>query len=336
MLAHHRACSTEHKEITDVFDHFSRPADPVAAWHNRAFVAYRPFTIVDALQIPTLLSLEVETFHDRYGRGDFNPSKLPIGLRYSITELYLNGIERIDNAQLEVLIPCFKELKVLKVDNCSFDTGKRLMELLAKHHPKTVKVIHYGKKQSLCNEGGQYSVSRLYDIQHLSHFANLRHLVVEFADIYDHAVRSTLHDALCIVFSPSLKYLKIILTWTAGVLNRMNSQREPASGEIEALDSAIASALREKAASESFCLKRLNLAWSEVELNTAVLTPYGGHYVNWLFPNFGGHHVATAGRARHRFYPFFYRAIEAGHDAKIVVETFHHAKSLCKRCGALP
>ena len=107
-------------------------------------------------------------------------------------------------------------------------------------------------------------------------------------------------------------------------------------GNLDDLDNAIADFLREKAASGSFCLERLNLAWSEMEWNTEVLTPSGGHYVNWFFPNFGGHHVATAGRARYRYYPFYYRAIEAGHDAKIVVETFHHAKSLCKRCGALP
>jgi hypothetical protein len=331
MLAHHRQCVTEHKEITDVFDDFSRPADPVAAWHNREFVAYRPFTIVDALQIPTLRSLEVRTFHDRFGRGDFDPSKLPTEFRTSITELYLNGVEDISTAQLEAIIPCFEELKVLRVENCTFDTGNMLMELVAKFHSKTMEVIHYGNKQSLCG-APEYSAPRLYDIQHLSRFTNLRHLVVELPDILYGGFKSqsTIHDTLCVVFPPSLKYLKILLT-----LTYRNSWERPVPGKLDILDDAIAGLLREKAASGSFCLERLNLAWSEMEWNTEVLTPSGGHYVNWFFPNFGGHHVATAVRARCRYYPFYYRAIEAGHDAKIVVETFHHAKSLCKRCGAL-
>ena len=334
MLAHHRECATEHKEITDVFDDFSRPTDPVAAWHNCAFVAYRPFTIVDALQIPTLRAIEVRTFRDKYLRGDFDPSKLPAEFRSSITELYLNGVETIDKVQLELLIPCFEKLKVLKIDNCSFDTGERLMELVANCHAKTMEVIHYDKEQNLCRNGILDSVHRLYDIKHLSRFANLRQLVVEYADIYDHAVKSTLHDALCLVFSPSLECLKIIMTWTAGRrFDGLNSRRRSVSDEIEALDNAIARVLRDKAALGSFRLERLNLAWSEVELNLPI--PDGGYYVNWFFSYFGGHHVATAGRDRYRFYPFFYRAIEAGHDAKIVVETFHHSKSMCKHCEAL-
>ena len=217
MLAHHRQCVTEHKEITDVLDDFSRPADPVAAWHNREFVAYRPFTIVDALQIPTLRSLEVRTFRDKFGRGDFDPLKLPVGFRSSITELYLNGVENISTAQLEALIPCFKELKVLKVENCTFDMGNKLVELVARFYSKTMEVIHYGKKQSLCGAGG-YSAPRLYDIQHLSRFTNLRHLVVEIPGILYGGFKnkSTLHDALCLVFPPSLKYLKILLTSTQG------------------------------------------------------------------------------------------------------------------------
>ena len=336
MLAHHRACSIKHKEITDVFEGISRPADPVAAWHNRAFVAYRPYTIVDALQIPTLRSLEVRRFYDRYHRGDFDPSKLPAGFTSSINELYLNGVEKIDKAQLEALISCLKGLRVLRVEDCSFNTGKKLMELVANSHSKTMEVIHYGKNQSLCQDGASISAVKLYDIQHLSRFVNLRHLVVEFADIYDRAVNTTLHDALCLVFSPSLEYLKINLTWTAGRLNPMNNFHGPASGEMEALDKAIASVLQEKAAFGSFHLEKLDLTWSEMELSTLVVTPDEGHYVNWFFPNYGSDRVATAFHPRYRFYPFFYRAIEAGHDAKIVVETFHHSKSMCKHCEALP
>lgn len=200
MLAHYRQCVTEHKEITDVFDDFSRPADPVAAWHNREFVAYRPFTIVDALQIPTLRSLEVRTFRDKFGRGDFDPLKLPVGFRSSITELYLNGVENISTAQLEALIPCAKELKVLKVENCTFDMGNKLVELVARFNSKTMEVIHYGKKQSLCGAGG-YSAPRLYDIQHLSRFTNLRHLIVEIPDILHGGLktkaRSMMLSVLC-------------------------------------------------------------------------------------------------------------------------------------------
>lgn len=248
MLAHHRGCGTEHKEITDVFDDFLRPSDPVAAWHNRTFVAYRSFKIVDALQIPTLRSLEVRTFRDKYLRGDFDPSKLPAEFRSSITELYLNGVERIDKVQLELPIPCFEGLKVLKIDNCPFDTGERLMELVANCNAKSMEVIHYGKEQNLCRSGRLDSVHRLYDIQHLSRFANLRHLVVEYADIYDHAIKSTLHDALCLVFSPSLEYLKIVMTWTIGRrFDGLNSRRRFVSDEIEALDNAIAHNLRDKA-----------------------------------------------------------------------------------------
>jgi hypothetical protein len=306
----------------------------VAAWHNRAFVAYRPFTIVDALQVPTLRSLEVRTFRDKYLRGDFDPSKLPAEFRSSITELYLNGVETIDKVQLDLLIPCFEGLKVPKTDNCSFDTGERLMELVANCHANTMEVVHYGKERDLCRNGRLDSVHMLYDIKHLSRFANLRHLVVEYADIYDHAIKSTLHDALCLVFSPSLRYLKIIMTWTIGRrFDGLNNRRCSVSGETEALDNAIARILRDKAALGSFRLERLNLAWSEVELNSPI--PNGGYYVNWFFSYFGGHHVATAGRERYRFYPFFYRAIEAGHDAKTVVETFHHSKCMCKHCGAL-
>ena len=246
MLAHYRQCVTEHKEITDVFDDFSRPADPVAAWHNREFVAYRPFAIVDALQIPTLRSLEVRTFCDKFGRGDFDPSKLPAGFRSSITELYLNGVENTSTAQLEALIPCLKELKVLKVENCTFDTGNKLMELVARFHSKTMEVIHYGKKQSLCGAGG-YSAPRLYDIQHLSRFTNLRHLVVEIPDILYGGFKnkSTLHDALCLVFPPSLKDLKILLTSTQGH-RYWASEERPVPGKLEVLDNAIAGFLRAK------------------------------------------------------------------------------------------
>lgn len=64
--------------------------------------------------------------------------------------------------------------------------------------------------------------------------------------------------------------------------------------------------------------------------------PYGGHYVSWLFPNFGGRDVASAvGRAFDRIYPLFPRAVDAGHDTKVVVETFYHCKSMCKQCEAL-
>jgi hypothetical protein len=59
VLAHHRACSIELKEITDALEDFSRPKDPVAMWHNRACVVYRASSITKALQILTLRSLEI-------------------------------------------------------------------------------------------------------------------------------------------------------------------------------------------------------------------------------------------------------------------------------------
>lgn len=280
MFAHHRECVAKHKEITDIFDNFSRPTDPVAAWHNREFVAYRPFTIVEALQIPTLRSLEVRTLHDRHGRGDFDQSKLPAGLKSTITELYLNGVEKIDEEQLEVLISCFEGLKVLKVERCSFDTGNMLIELIAKCHAKTMEVIHFSKDQSLCQYGEPNPVPKLYNTPHLSGFINLHHLVVELADIYNHAAQSTLHGALCLVFRPSLRYLRIVMTWENGRPNCITGVSGPGIGEVEALDKAIASALRTKAASEPICLRRLNFAWSVVESNRVAFVPYGGHYVS--------------------------------------------------------
>ena len=81
---------------------------------------------------------------------------------------------------------------------------------------------------------------------------------------------------------------------------------------------AITSVIRDKAASGSFCLERLNLAWSEVEFNTSALVLSGDRYLNWFFPNFGGHYVAAAGRGMYRFYPFFYLTIEAP-QLKVVI-----------------
>ena len=70
------------------------------------------------------------------------------------------------------------------------------------------------------------------------------------------------------------------MTWENGRPNCITGVSGPGIGEVEALDKAIASALRTKAASEPICLRRLNFAWSVVESNRVAFVPYGGHYVS--------------------------------------------------------
>lgn len=237
-------------------------------------------TIVDALQIPNLRSLEIRTFQGLYRRDNFDPSQLPNNFKSAVTELYLNHMKRLDKTRLEGLVQSFKTLKVLEVDNCSINTGHQLMESIAKHHSQTIEVIHFGEKQKLCGSPG----TRIYDIQLLSNFAKLRHLVVDLADLYNYAARwnENLQKILYLVLKlPSLEYLKII---TTGSIRRNNTPSMPGGVEQGALDKALAWALRRM-----------------------VNKPHRPQKVN----------LRT-----HEVYPSFDRAVMAGNEVGIVVETY--------------
>jgi hypothetical protein len=147
MLAHHRECSVKHREITDVFHDFSRPEDPVAAYHNRDFVAHHGCSIVRAFHIPTLRSLEIRRFDGGNGRGEFNPSILPESFKPSITELCFRNVWTVSEQQLDGLIQSLKKLKVIKVEHCSFDKTDELILIAARQHPNSIEVIHFGGDQ---------------------------------------------------------------------------------------------------------------------------------------------------------------------------------------------
>jgi hypothetical protein len=132
MLTHHRACVTEHKEITDVFDDFSRPKDPVAAWHNRACVVYRASSTKKALQIPTLRSLEIRRFDDGYGRASYEEKDVLIDPKSLVTELYFHFVPTVSEPQLRALISSCQALKTIRVDKCSFQTAELLVKLAIK------------------------------------------------------------------------------------------------------------------------------------------------------------------------------------------------------------
>lgn len=331
-LAHHRACSIKNKEITDVFENFSRPKDPVAAWHNRACVVYRATSIKKALQISTFRSLEIRRFDDEYGRGNFEEEVSLQGCKSPITELYFHYVPIVSESQLRGLFSSCQALKIINVDKCSFQTANLLVELATTYHGKTIEVIHFGKNQEV--RGG--SDHRLYHTPHLNSLENIRHLVVHLQDIYDWAAAihwsrkkllsgkgdRSLHKALAECFLPSLHSLEIRIT---------SLKQPPNTHEIEELDSAFSDALSEK----SRLLKRLDLSGVEHEYCYAKLFDTGGRYLNRLFPHVGGHYVSAAAIGALKLYPLFTKTIETGHRLGIMVKTFHHHRGNCERCHGL-
>jgi hypothetical protein len=332
MLAHYRACSILHNEITDVFENFSRQKDPVAAWHNRTCVVYRASSIVKALQIRTLRSLEIRRFDDEYGRDNFEKDESLPESKSPITELYFHYVPTVSESQLRGLFSSCQALKIVRVDKCSFQTANLLVELAARYHGKTIEVIHFGKNQKV-RGGSDY---RLYHTPHLNSLENIRHLVVHLQDIYDwtagiHWSRKSLlsgkgdrslHKALAECFLPSLQSLDIRIT---------SLTQPPNTHEIEELDNAFTDVLKEKPR----LLQRLDLSCVEHEYCYAKLFDTGGRYLNRLFPHVGGHYVSAAAIGTVKLYPLFTQTIETGHRLGVMVKTFHHHKGNCERCEGL-
>jgi len=336
MLAHHRACSINHKEITDVFDDFSRPKDPVAAWHNRACVVYRASSIKKALRITTLRSLEIRRFDDEYGRASYEEKDVLIDSKSPVTELYFHFVPTVSEPQFRALFSSCQALKTIRVDKCSFQTADLLVELAVKHHGKTLEVIHFGKRQKVL--GG--SSLRLYYTPHLDLLENIRHLVLHLQDLYDWeaGIRKwvepllprendrSLNKALAVCFLPSLQSLEIRMT---------SVSKPPDNHEIEELDNAFADVLEMKHG----LLQRLDLSGMDHEYCYAKLFDTGGRYINpylnRLFPHFGGHYVSAAAIGTCTQYPLFLKTIETGHQLGMMVKTFHHHRDNCERCKEL-
>jgi hypothetical protein len=95
MLAYHRECSVKHREITDLSRYWSSPGDPVATYHNHDLVAYHAHSIVKALQIRTLRSLEIRRFQPNISIGGFNSNVLSINFKSSIKELCLRNVRMV-------------------------------------------------------------------------------------------------------------------------------------------------------------------------------------------------------------------------------------------------
>lgn len=332
MLAHHRACSTLHREIADVFDDFSRSKDPVAAWHNRACVVYRASSIKKALQIPTLRSLEIRRFDDKYDRDNFEDEDSLRELKSPITELYFHYVPTVSDAQLRGLFSACKSLKIIRIDKCSFHTAHQLVELAATYHGKTIEVIHFGKNQRV---SGGFNF-HLYYTPHLNPLENIRHLVVHLQDVYawdagihwsrklqfSEGSAGLLRKALARCFLQSLQSLEIRIT---------SITKPPEDHEIAELDDVFADVLKEK----QHCLKRLDLSGVEHEYWGPKLFETGGRYLNHMFPHFGGHYESSAAIDSHTLYPLFPKSIEAGHHLGIMVGTFHHHRGDCERCDGL-
>lgn len=344
MLARHREYSIKHKETTDIFEDFSIPEDPVASFHNRAFVAYRAFNIAEALQIPTLRLLEVRRFHDEYDRGKFNPAELPKGFKSSIESLYFNHVPSISKMQLRGLMKSFRALRILRVKSCTSFSARKLISFVAAHHFDTMEIIHFGRDQTLRGEGNH----RLYCTQVLSRFQRLRHLVVDLADIYrctacasDFGLQNEtddvlLYNALSAVFLPSLESLVINMTWNRGHFGDTLTPAGPADGELETIDKTIARVLEALADSGDYNLRRLDLTWTQIEFCNPAPFLTGGVYLNRFFPNVGGFNTSGPSHCTAKLYPFFDRTITAGHNTGVVVETFHHSKSMCAKCKVFP
>lgn len=119
ILSHHRKFAQGHREITDVFDVPAKPEYSVEAWHKPACVVYRSVSILPALQIPDLLSLEVRHFDDPHRRPgfDFDPSAVPNDCKSSIQVLCFSAVRSVSEDQVKTLLRSIEALKVIKIKN---------------------------------------------------------------------------------------------------------------------------------------------------------------------------------------------------------------------------
>jgi hypothetical protein len=263
MLAYHRECSVKHREITDLSRYWSRPGDPVAAYHNRDFVAYHAHNIVKALQIRTLHSLEIRRFHPNISIGGFNPNVLSINFKSSIKELCLRNVRMVSEQHLDDLIRRFKELKVIKLESCAFPATDELIRIAMRYHSRSLEVIHFGGDQVGLGDGGfRFFSIRSLDLPRL---VNLRHLVVALQDLSyegfprrpsgfltrDDSGYNEIRAGLTAVFLPSLEFFEVCSVWpgrpiaSASCVARV-SAAHPALSEISMLDDALAELMEER------------------------------------------------------------------------------------------
>lgn len=308
----------------------AKPEDSVEAWHKPACVVYRSVSILPALQMPDLLSLEVRHFDDPHRRlgFDFDPSAVPKDCKSSIQVLCSSAVRSVSKDQLKTLLRSIEALKVIKVKRCSFETTDKLVELATLYHAESLEIIYIDKTQHV-HRGND---CRFYYTPCIRHLQNIRDLVVDFHDLYRHSLElreqqpslenaELLQEALASVLLPSLQRLEVCGMWCNG---------EPEKAELEDLDIAIAGALGARDVSN---LRLLSLSRMQHCSGRSV---GGDLYTIPYVRRLSITNLAPYSYGRRCFAPKFFATIEAGHRFGVLVETVYHYKTTCSLFEARP